>query len=115
MTITLFCICRERFQSNNKSESDDDIPIIPDIEDLQEEPIHLQDAKIASTVNKQTYKDLDSELKHLQNSQASFGKTGDINLSFLTNRLYSEKEVKDPDVVWTMESLFNNLKSSRLN
>lgn len=111
--LIIIVIYRERFQSSNKEESDDDIPIIPDIEDLQEDPsIYLQDSKIASvSVNRQTYKELDSELKHLQSNQSSFGKIGDINLSFLTNKLYPEKDVKDPDVVWTMESLFHNLKS----
>lgn len=70
---------------------------------------------VSVSVNRQTYKELDSELKHLQSNQSSIGKIGDINLSFLMNKLYPEKDVKDKDVVWTMESLFNTLKSSKTN
>lgn len=57
------------------------------------------------SVNKATYKELDSELLHLQSNQSAFGKFTDINLNYLTNKLQSEKEVQDPDIVWTMEML----------
>lgn len=37
---------RERFQSsNNQTSPEDDIPVIPDIDDLQDDPLHLPDAK----------------------------------------------------------------------
>lgn len=62
-------------------------------------------------MNRQTYRELDSELQHLQSSQSSLGRLGDINLSILTKRLHAEKDVKNPDTVWTIDSLFNTLKS----
>lgn len=41
--------CRERFQSDNKesprNEDDDDIPVIPDIDDLHDDPLNLPDVK----------------------------------------------------------------------
>lgn len=52
-----------------------------------------------------TYKELDKDLL----KQNAFSQFGDINLSHLTRFMYAEKDIRDPDVVWTKESLFNEL------
>lgn len=36
---------RERFQNDKVQKSDDDIPVIPDIDDLQDDPLNLPDVK----------------------------------------------------------------------
>lgn len=43
MTLVLFY--RERFQKDQNEEGDDDIPIIPDIDDLQDDLHNLSDVK----------------------------------------------------------------------
>ncbi|XP_060531249.1 intraflagellar transport protein 43 homolog isoform X2 [Cylas formicarius] len=98
----------ERFQSETKRD-DDDIPEIPDIEDLQDDPLNLPDVKPVVTVDKSTYKELDNQLGNIQTDKINFGNLGNIDLSFLTNKLYPEKDVQSKPEIWTMESLFNEL------
>lgn len=64
------------------------------------------------SVDKSTYKELDNQIGNLQNEQINFGNLGDIDLSFLTSKLYPEKDVQPCTEVWTMESLFNDLSRS---
>ncbi|CAG9820143.1 unnamed protein product [Phaedon cochleariae] len=104
----------ERFQNEKIKESDDDIPVIPDIDDIQDDPLNLPDVKPMVSVDKSTYKELDNQFDTFQSEQASFGNLGDVDLSFLTNKLYPEKEVQPCSEVWTMESLFNDLSRSNL-
>ncbi|KAH1026921.1 hypothetical protein HUJ05_000511 [Dendroctonus ponderosae] len=101
----------ERFQSANKSpKSDgDDIPVIPDIDDLQDDPLNLPDVKPTVTVDKSTYKELDNQLGSGQGDKIVFGNLGNIDLSFLSSKLYPEKDVQPSQEIWTMESLFNDL------
>lgn len=58
-------------------------------------------------MDKSTYKELDNQLG--QDSKINFGNLGNIDLSFLTNKLCAEKEVQLKPELWTMESLFNDL------
>ncbi|KAJ8919276.1 hypothetical protein NQ315_003860 [Exocentrus adspersus] len=102
----------ERFQNEKKQESDDDIPVIPDIDDLQDDPLNLPDIKPIVSVDKSTYKELDNEIGNLKSEQVNFGNIGDIDLSFLTSKLYPEKDVQPCTEVWTMESLFSDLTRS---
>ncbi|XP_018565200.1 intraflagellar transport protein 43 homolog [Anoplophora glabripennis] len=102
----------ERFQNEKIQESDDDIPVIPDIDDLQDDPLNLPDVKPIISVDKSTYKELDNNFGNLQSEQVNFGNLGDIDLSFLTSKLYPEKDVQPCTEVWTMESLFNDLSRS---
>ena len=73
-------------------ESDDDIPAIPDLEDVQEEDLALQVAQAPSVaVNRvATYKELDNDLfKH-----AAFATLDDIDLRILTRCMAPESAVK---------------------
>ncbi|XP_030767779.1 intraflagellar transport protein 43 homolog [Sitophilus oryzae] len=102
----------ERFQRQNDSTSKDDendIPVIPDIDDLQDDPLNLPDVKPIASVDKDTYKELDNQLGNIQGDKINFGNLGNIDLSFLTNKLYPEKEVQMKPESWTMESLFHDL------
>ncbi|RZC41414.1 intraflagellar transport protein 43 -like protein [Asbolus verrucosus] len=98
---------QERFQNEKSQESEDDIPVIPDIDDVADDPLNLPDVKIPNvTVKESTYKELDTEF---ESGQSNFGNLGDIDLSFLTSKLYPEKEVRRCTEVWTMESLYQDL------
>ncbi|XP_066158995.1 intraflagellar transport protein 43 homolog [Euwallacea fornicatus] len=106
----------ERFQSDHKESprnTEDDIPVIPDIDDLQDDPLNLPDVKPVVTVDKSTYKELDSnQLGFGPGDKINFGNLGNIDLSFLTSKLFPEKDVQVKPEVWTMESLFNDLSRS---
>nr|XP_023029834.1 intraflagellar transport protein 43 homolog isoform X1 [Leptinotarsa decemlineata] len=101
----------ERFQ-NDRVELDDDIPIIPDIDDLQDDSLNLSDVKPIISVNKSTYKELDNQFENFQSEQISIGNLGDIDLSFLMNKLYPEKEVQPCTEIWTLDSLFTDLSKA---
>ena len=87
----------ERFKSpeRKKADSDEDIPVIPDLDDLQEDELTSQIAKAPSVIVNRvaTYKELDSDLfKH-----AAFATLDDMNLRLLTKRLNLEADIKEPD------------------
>ncbi|KAK3909152.1 Intraflagellar transport protein 43-like protein A [Frankliniella fusca] len=105
----------ERFKSpeRSKPDSDDDIPVIPDLDDLQEDELTSQIAKAPSVIINRvaTYKELDSDLfKH-----AAFATLDDMNLRLLTKRLNSEADVKEPDSCWTWDLLFTDVASDLNN
>ncbi|CAH1996291.1 unnamed protein product [Acanthoscelides obtectus] len=104
----------ERFQGDNRDncKEEDDIPVIPDIDDLQDDPLNLPDAKPVVSVDKSTYKEIDTQFGKFQTEQVSFGNIGDIDLSFLTSQLFPEKEVQVPNEAWTVDSLYNDLYHS---
>ncbi|XP_063222642.1 intraflagellar transport protein 43 homolog A isoform X1 [Bacillus rossius redtenbacheri] len=102
---------QERFRDveDKKVDSDDDIPVIPDLDDLQEEELGLQVADAPSmAVNRVAmYKELNSDLlKH-----SVFSTLDGINLQLLTKRLSGEADVKEVDEVWTWEQLFTEVSS----
>ncbi|KAJ8965233.1 hypothetical protein NQ317_006199 [Molorchus minor] len=66
----------ERFQNDKVQETEDDIPEIPDIDDLQDDPLNLPDIKPIVSVNKSTYKELDNQFENLQSEQTNFWKFG---------------------------------------
>ncbi|CAH0560135.1 unnamed protein product [Brassicogethes aeneus] len=100
---------QERFQKEKIADSDDDIPIIPEIDDLQDDPLNLPDVRPMVTVNKSTYKELDDQFENIQSEQVNFGNLGDIDLSYFTSKLNPEKNVEEPNEIWTMDSLFEDL------
>ncbi|VEN34903.1 unnamed protein product [Callosobruchus maculatus] len=104
----------ERFQGDNRdnSKEEDDIPVIPDIDELQDDLLNLPDVKPIVSVDKSTYKEIDTQFGKFQTEQVSFGNIGDIDLSFLTSQLFPEKEVQVPNEVWTLDSLYNDLYHS---
>lgn len=101
---------QERFRGpDSKGDSDDDIPIIPDLDDMQDEDLASEIAHApASTVNRvDTYKELDSDLfKH-----ATFATLDDVSLRLLIKSLNLESEIKEPDTVWTWDLLFTDVAS----
>nr|CAD7198064.1 unnamed protein product [Timema douglasi] len=102
---------QERFQTQDdkRDDSEDDIPVIPDLDDLQDDQLDSQVAVAPSVaVNRvATYKELDSDLlKH-----SAFATLDDINLQLLTKRLNLEADVKEPDEVWTWDLLFTEVSS----
>ncbi|XP_065352920.1 intraflagellar transport protein 43 homolog isoform X2 [Cloeon dipterum] len=107
------------FQSNKETtiaapaklspDADKDIPVIPDLDDLQEEEFASQIAKAPSVaVNRvAAYKELDSDLFQ----HTAFAKIEDISLRLLTTVLSPESDLKESDLPWTWESLFTEVAS----
>uniref|UniRef100_A0A6P7GGP7 Intraflagellar transport protein 43 homolog n=1 Tax=Diabrotica virgifera virgifera TaxID=50390 RepID=A0A6P7GGP7_DIAVI len=101
---------RERFQNEIKLDADD-IPIIPDIEEIQDDT--FKDAKSMLSMD-ESVKDLDKQVNTMRVDPNFKGaKFGDIDLSFLMINLYPEKDVQDCDEVWTLESLYKDLSRER--
>lgn len=46
----MIILLRERFQIDRGQESEDDIPVIPDIDDIAEDPLNLPDIKVPKSV-----------------------------------------------------------------
>lgn len=60
-------------------------------------------------MDESTYKELDSQLHSLNSAHLTFGNVGDIDLSFLINKMYPESEVKQCQEVWTLDSLHKDI------
>lgn len=102
----------ERSIEIEKSDFDDDIPVIPDIEELQDDLGGGQEGQQSNVSGKKfTYKHLDSELLYLQQKNQFFG--SNLNLGCLASKLLPEEEVLDPDVVWSMNDLFEKTINSK--
>lgn len=106
----------ERLKMDNSVTQDDDdgdIPVIPDLEDVQEEDMATQIAAPPSVqVNRvATYKELDS---YFQKQSALFNVNlldGEIDLKLLTNVLSPETEVFEEDKKWDWDRLFTEVAS----
>ncbi|KAM7438901.1 Intraflagellar transport protein 43 [Porites harrisoni] len=106
----------ERLKMDNTVTQDDDdgdIPVIPDLEDVQEEDMMTQIAAPPSVqVNRvATYKELDS---YFQKQSALFNVNlldGEIDLKLLTNVLSPETEVFEEDKRWDWNRLFTEVAS----
>ncbi|XP_053978248.1 intraflagellar transport protein 43 homolog isoform X1 [Hylaeus volcanicus] len=99
---------RERFRGTEKDEPVDDIPVIPDLDEIQEDSA-LSDIN-TTTVNVNrvaAYKELDTDL--VKNS--AFTSLNGINLSLLAEKLYTENLTKEPDEVWNWNLLFTQVSS----
>ncbi|CAL4246673.1 unnamed protein product, partial [Meganyctiphanes norvegica] len=95
-----------RFQKD--TDSDTEMPIIPDLDEVVEEDFAQQVAHAPSvTVNRvTTYKELDTPLRH-----AAFSTLDDIDLRMLTNCLSSEAEIREPDIEWKWDAIFTEVSS----
>ncbi|XP_018319854.1 intraflagellar transport protein 43 homolog [Agrilus planipennis] len=107
-------IDQDRFKTYKIDDSDDDIPVIPDIEELQDEPMENKSLKShLLAVNTSTYQELDFELSTEGNSPLSQAKlktkNGDISLNFLAKHLHLEKDIKEADISWSMDSLWSDI------
>ncbi|KAM4662011.1 intraflagellar transport protein 43 homolog [Discoglossus pictus] len=101
---------RLKQQSLDESDEGGDIPVIPDLEEVQEEDLALQVAAPPSVqVNRvMTYRDLDNDLMR----HAAFQTLdGDIDLKLLTKVLSPEPEVREEDVRWDWDLLYTEVSS----
>ncbi|KAH3844982.1 intraflagellar transport protein 43 homolog A-like isoform X2 [Dreissena polymorpha] len=93
--------------------SDNDIPVIPDLEDQQEEDITQTIASAPNVaVNRvATYKELDNDLL----KQAAFlTLDGEIDLKLLTKSLSTEADLVEEDKPWDWDRLFTEVTSELL-
>ncbi|XP_077412875.1 intraflagellar transport protein 43 homolog isoform X3 [Vanacampus margaritifer] len=104
---------RLRPQTPQGSDDDGDIPVIPDLDEVQEEDLNMQVAAPPSVqVNRvMTYRDLDNDLKYYSAFQTL---DGEIDLKLLTKVLAPEQEVKEEDVLWDWDHLFTEVSSELL-
>ncbi|XP_023333271.1 intraflagellar transport protein 43 homolog [Eurytemora carolleeae] len=93
-------------------DDNDDVPIIPDLEEVEQEDLATQVAEAPSVaVNRvATYKELDTDLfKH-----AAFATLDDIDLRILTRCMAPEHAVKEVDETWSWDILFTDVSSDML-
>ncbi|XP_054271568.1 intraflagellar transport protein 43 homolog A-like [Macrosteles quadrilineatus] len=103
---------QDRLQSperNQKQDSEDEIPLIPDLDEMQEEETLNQVARAPSVIGTKvaSFSDLDSDLT----KKSVFSTLDNINLSLLTSRLCLEEEVQEPNNAWTWDLLFTEVAS----
>ncbi|XP_073826086.1 intraflagellar transport 43 [Musca autumnalis] len=99
----------ERFgiKSTDNTSPTDDIPIIPDLDDMKDEMIMHEIAQPASiAVNRVvTLKELNSDLL----SQTAFSVIEDVDLSILTKCLQPQEVIDEADEVWEWQKLFTDV------
>ncbi|XP_015242318.1 PREDICTED: intraflagellar transport protein 43 homolog isoform X1 [Cyprinodon variegatus] len=101
---------RLRPQTPQGSDDEGDIPVIPDLEEVQEEDLTMQVAAPPRVqVNRvMTYSDLDNDLKHFSTFQTL---DGEIDLKLLSKVLAPEQEFKEENVIWDWDCLFAEVSS----
>ncbi|XP_076766372.1 intraflagellar transport 43 isoform X2 [Xylocopa sonorina] len=99
---------QERSRASEREEVIDDIPVIPDLDEIQEDNA-LSDINTPSVnVNRvAAYKELDTDLV----KNAAFTSLNGVNLSLLAEKLYNEHLTKEPDEVWNWNLLFTQVSS----
>ncbi|XP_029586091.1 intraflagellar transport protein 43 homolog B isoform X1 [Salmo trutta] len=104
---------RLRPQTPQGSDDEGDIPVIPDLDEVQEEDLNMQVAAPPSIqVNRvMTYRDLDNDLMKYSAFQTL---DGEIDLKLLTKVLAPEQEVREEDVGWDWDHLFTEVSSELL-
>ncbi|XP_076672627.1 intraflagellar transport 43 isoform X1 [Andrena cerasifolii] len=99
---------RERSRGIEKEDSVDDIPVIPDLDEIQEDNALADINTLMVNVNRvAAYKELDTDLV----KNAAFTSFNGVNLSLLAEKLYSENLTKEPDEVWNWNLLFTQVAS----
>ncbi|XP_033120435.1 intraflagellar transport protein 43 homolog B-like isoform X2 [Anneissia japonica] len=98
----------------NQADSDDDMPVIPDLDDVEEEDMATQIAAPPSVqVNRvATYRELDNDL--LKHSQL-LTLDNEIDLKLLTKVLSAESEVVEEDKPWDWDRIFTEISSDLQN
>ncbi|XP_003402492.2 intraflagellar transport protein 43 homolog isoform X2 [Bombus terrestris] len=100
---------QERSRGTEKDDVIDDIPVIPDLDEIQEDNA-LSDLVNTPTVNVNrvaAYKELDTDLV----KNAAFMSLNGVNLSLLAEKLYNENLTKEPDEVWNWNLIFTQVAS----
>ncbi|XP_066468189.1 intraflagellar transport protein 43 homolog [Tiliqua scincoides] len=105
---------RLRQKSLEASDDGGDIPVIPDLEEVQEEDFAMQVAAPPSIqVNRVlTYRDLDNDLMKYAAFQTL---DGEIDLKLLSKVLAPEQEVREDDVSWDWDHLYTEVASELLS
>lgn len=114
---------RERFGRSILSRTsppvDDDIPVIPDLDDIADldystapttttttSAVAADREATATVVNRvATYRELNSDLLKM----GAFAALDGVDLSILTRCLVAEADLHEPDEVWTWEGLFTEV------
>ncbi|XP_065052358.1 intraflagellar transport protein 43 homolog A-like isoform X4 [Rhopilema esculentum] len=94
----------------NLEEQDDDIPVIPDLDDVQEDDLVQQVAAPPSVqvTRVATYKELDTDF---QKHAGLLTLDGEIDLQLLGSALAPESEVFEEDKVWEWDRIFTEVAS----
>ncbi|XP_061930251.1 intraflagellar transport protein 43 homolog isoform X2 [Apis cerana] len=99
---------RERSRGIEKDEMIDDIPVIPDLDEIQEDNAFSDINTSTVNVNRvAAYKELDTDLV----KNAAFTSLNGVNLSLLAEKLYNENLTKELDEVWNWNLLFTQVAS----
>ncbi|XP_001120545.2 intraflagellar transport protein 43 homolog isoform X2 [Apis mellifera] len=99
---------RERSRGIEKDEIIDDIPVIPDLDEIQEDNAFSDINTSTVNVNRvAAYKELDTDLV----KNAAFTSLNGVNLSLLAEKLYNENLTKELDEVWNWNLLFTQVAS----
>ncbi|XP_046564944.1 intraflagellar transport protein 43 homolog B-like isoform X2 [Haliotis rubra] len=95
-----------------QSDSDQDIPVIPELEDQQEEDMTTKVAVAPNVaVNRvATYRELDNDLLR----QAAFLTLDDIDLKLLTKAISPEQDLIEEDRPWDWDRLFTEVTSEMI-
>ncbi|XP_037957218.1 intraflagellar transport protein 43 homolog [Teleopsis dalmanni] len=108
----------ERFQfstpkSTKSTTPDDDIPIIPDLEDIKDEIIlnEIVEPPIYPTDRVATLKELNYDLL----SQNAFSSLADMNLTVLLHSLAPQNSLDEADEVWEWEKVFTQITAEIRN
>ncbi|PBC29904.1 hypothetical protein APICC_02943 [Apis cerana cerana] len=85
-----------------------DIPVIPDLDEIQEDNAFSDINTSTVNVNRvAAYKELDTDLV----KNAAFTSLNGVNLSLLAEKLYNENLTKELDEVWNWNLLFTQVAS----
>ncbi|KAK9309542.1 hypothetical protein QLX08_000792 [Tetragonisca angustula] len=99
---------QERFRGTERDDVIDDIPVIPDLDEIHEDHALSNINTPMVNVNRVTaYKELDTDLV----KNAAFTSLNGVNLSLLAEKLYNENLTKEPDEVWNWNLLFTQVAS----
>ncbi|XP_061930252.1 intraflagellar transport protein 43 homolog isoform X3 [Apis cerana] len=103
---------QERSRGIEKDEMIDelfvDIPVIPDLDEIQEDNAFSDINTSTVNVNRvAAYKELDTDLV----KNAAFTSLNGVNLSLLAEKLYNENLTKELDEVWNWNLLFTQVAS----
>ncbi|XP_071568497.1 intraflagellar transport protein 43 homolog B [Temnothorax nylanderi] len=100
---------QERFRMLDKEQQEDDIPVIPDLDEIQEDNIssEIASAPIVNANRVTAYEELDTDLV----KNAAYTSLDGVSLSLLADKLYNENLVKEPDEVWNWNLLFTQISS----
>ncbi|CAH1403877.1 unnamed protein product [Nezara viridula] len=92
----------------NKIQKMVDIPVIPDVEELQDDDQlgDIADAPVVST-NVPSLSELNADLK----KQSLFKYYDNINMGIISKHLFKESEIREEDNLWSWDLLFTEVSS----